>query len=90
MQNGPAYMWRTKTWKLILYFAEDLSQAVNHTDRVRGELYDLEHDPHEWHNLFSDERYAERREALTRELLMHLACAWARYPRHAAKAGLGE
>ena len=89
VQSAPAYMWRTRRWKLILYFAEDLSQAMNHTDQVRGELYDLEHDPHEWHNLFADERYAERREALTRELLMHLACAWARYPRHTAKAGLG-
>ena len=58
VQSGPAYMWRTRTWKLILYFAEDLSQAVNHTDRVRGELYDLEHDPHEWRNLFADERHA--------------------------------
>lgn len=61
---------------------------MNRTDRVRGELY-LERDPHEWRNLFADERHAERREALTRELLMHLACAWARYPRHAANACLG-
>lgn len=89
VQNAPVYMWRTKRWKLLLYLAEDLSEAMNHTDQVQGELYDLENDPYEWNNLFSDECHAEQREALTREMLMHLACAWARYPRHTAKAGLG-
>lgn len=54
--GAPAWMWRTDRHKLIL-FSDPASREM------RGELYDLERDPHEWRNLFATE-------ALLRERLM--------------------
>lgn len=77
----PAYMWRTQTAKLILYFPAEVDQPLAKLDRVEGELYDLADDSHEWHNRYHDPAYAGLRESLTRELLMHLATIWSTYPR---------
>ena len=85
-QAAPAYMWRTNEWKLILYLPGDLAGAMRCVDAARGELYDLARDPQEWNNLYDEPDYLSKREELTRQLLMHLACAWARYPRQPARA----
>ncbi|MBN2183313.1 MAG: sulfatase-like hydrolase/transferase [Sedimentisphaerales bacterium] len=78
---APAYMWRKQDWKLILFFDRPLAEARLAVDKARGELYDLKNDPHEWHNLYGNSDYAEIREQMKTELLMHLACAWEGYPK---------
>jgi hypothetical protein len=40
----------------------------------------LKDDPHEWKNLYGDDSFAAVREQMKTELLLHLACAWARGP----------
>jgi hypothetical protein len=55
---------------------------------MRGELYDLRADPHEHENLYDDPEHLSVRERLTRELLVHLASVWARYPWQPAKPRL--
>ncbi len=86
IQLPPTYMWRTREWKLILYLpCADITDAMLSVDNVRGELYHLTDDPNEWNNLYFDEGCRDIREELTRELLMHLACVWAKYPRKPAK-----
>ncbi|MEJ6952272.1 sulfatase family protein [Natronospora cellulosivora (SeqCode)] len=86
-QPAPAYMWRKKEWKLILYQGGTLLDAVQRTDKVKGELYNLEEDPHEWENLYFDDNYASVREEMKTELLMHLASSWARGPFYFDKDG---
>lgn len=81
LQSAPAYMWRSKEWKLILYLAGKAADAAFRVDQVKGELYDLGKDPQEWGNLYDMPDYAGIREELTRQLLMHLASVWAKYPR---------
>jgi arylsulfatase A-like enzyme len=78
--GSPAYMWRTKDWKLILYMACPLQEAMARFNQSRGELYDLREDPHEWKNLYAEPAHAPIREQLKTELLMHLACLSAAYP----------
>jgi len=78
--GAPAYMWRTPDWKLILFMDRPLAEAGSHLDEVRGELYDLRNDPHEWNNLYSAAAQAGVREQMKTELLMHLACASAAFP----------
>lgn len=80
LQPAPAYMWRKKSWKLILFMPGPLKDAVSRLDQIKGELYDLESDPNEWHNLYYDDAHASIREQMKTELLMHLACVWARGP----------
>ncbi|MDD9269386.1 sulfatase [Paenibacillus sp. GCM10023248] len=77
---APAFMWRKQDWKLILYLPGTLQDAVTRIDELKGELYHLKEDPHEWHNGFQDERWHAIRERMTAELLMHLMCAWTRGP----------
>lgn len=77
---APAYMWRKKDWKLILYLGGALDDAIERCGGVKGELYHLDGDPHEWNNLFYEDTYSGVRERMTRELLMHLACCWAKGP----------
>jgi arylsulfatase A-like enzyme len=89
-QPAPAYMWRTKEWKLILYLPATIVDATCRLDDIRGELYDLRTDPHEWNNLYGSAKHAEVRERMTRELLMHLAVAWAKAPFHWYKMGEGR
>lgn len=80
IQIAPAYMWRSEEWKLILYLPGPLEKAANRLLSVRGELYHLTEDPHEWHNLYDASDQRERREQMTRELLFYLATVWARFP----------
>jgi arylsulfatase A-like enzyme len=79
-------MWRTKEWKLILYQVGKVTDATSRVDEVHGELYDLTSDPQEWCNLYEVDQFKTVRETLTRQLLMHLASVWARYPRQNARA----
>ena len=61
---SPAWMYRTPRYKLILYCEGSLPR----TAPTGGELYDLQADPHEWHNLYNDPAYAAIRESLTARL----------------------
>jgi arylsulfatase A-like enzyme len=90
LQQAPAYMWRTQDWKLILYLPGELAGATARTGLAQGELYDLRADPHEWNNLYDDAAVLDVRERLTRDLLMYLACVWARYPYRPARAKLAD
>jgi arylsulfatase A-like enzyme len=85
LQEAPAYMWRTRDWKLITYLPGVVADAGARVHEARGELYDLRADPNEYENLYDDPGHLSVRERLTRELLMHLASAWAKYPFRAAK-----
>lgn len=78
--GSPAYMWRTPKWKLILFSDNPLLQARFSPNQIKGELYNLESDPHEWKNLYNDKKYQEIREQLKTELLEHLAFSFAGYP----------
>lgn len=88
MFGTPAYMWRKKDWKLILYLPGHLTEVIGQVDHTQGELYNLKTDPHEWHNLYDNEQYAVVREQLKTELLMHIATAWAKGPAFYEKSGL--
>ena len=74
--GAPAYMWRTPKFKLILFMDKPLDEAHLAPDSAKGELYDLEADPHEWKNLYADSGYSLIREKMKTDLLMHLACTW--------------
>ncbi len=78
--GSPAYMWRTKKWKLILFVDKTLNEAKSASEPMKGELYDLEADPHEWKNLFDDEKYVKIREQLKTELLENLSVTFSGYP----------
>jgi arylsulfatase A-like enzyme len=80
LQPAPAYMWRKKAWKLILFMPGSVTEGILHTDEIKGELYSLEEDPHEWRNLYYNNEHASIRELMKTELLMHLACSWAKGP----------
>lgn len=82
IERPPAYMWRKKEWKLILFmpgYFENLDMKLNN---VTGELYHIKKDPLELNNLYDNKKYLEMREQMTRELLIHLAISWSRFPRH--------
>ncbi len=83
-QPAPAWMWRTKEYKLILF----RTGPVYGESEIRGELYDLKNDPNEWVNLFDDERYIKTRLALTEQLLSHMASAFAKAPAFGDYQGL--
>jgi arylsulfatase A-like enzyme len=85
VQAAPAYAWRTKDWKLILWLDGDVPGALLRTDQVKGNLFHLAEDPHEWHDLYHAPEHFTRREAMTRQLLMHLAVSLAKFPFQAAK-----
>lgn len=87
-QKAPAYMWRTHDWKLITYLPGDVADTVARVHEARGELYDLRADPHEHKNLYGDPGHLSVRERLTREFLMYLAHAGAKYPWQPAKPRL--
>ncbi|TVY11399.1 sulfatase family protein [Paenibacillus cremeus] len=78
--SAPALMWRTKEWKLILYLPGSIADSVTRVGEYSGELYHLKEDPNELNNVYREERFAAVRERMTAELLMHLACSWARGP----------
>lgn len=77
---APAYMWRKKDWKLILFIPGRLDGTAAQSGLVKGELYNLKDDPHEWKNLYDNEKFAAVREQMKTELTMYLACVWARGP----------
>jgi len=78
--GAPAYMWRTNKWKLILFSDQPMEQAKSSTKPMKGELYDLENDPHEWKNLYNSKKHQKIREQLKTELLEHIAVAFAGFP----------
>ncbi len=78
--GAPAYMWRTKKWKLILFVDKPLNEAKFSAEQIKGELYDLESDPHEWKNLYSNKKYQKIREQLKTELLENLAVTFSGFP----------
>jgi len=81
---APTYLWRTRDWKLILHLPGEITDASLRLADVQGELYDLQNDPHEWISLYDDPQHLATRERLTRDMLMHLAVAWAKHPGQAA------
>lgn len=89
LQRAPAYLWRTKDWKLILYFDSDFPTARRAPAAFKGELYDLAADPREWVNRFDDPAARDIRERMTSQLLMHLALANAAWPRRDSVGALG-
>ena len=81
IEKSPSYMWRTRNWKLILYMPEHFINLDSKLDEVKGELYDLFNDPNEFYNLYEKKESLEVREKMTRDMLMHLAISWSRFPR---------
>ena len=57
-----------------------LSEAKLSPHNAKGDLYDLEKDPHEWNNVYYSAENKVIREQLKTELLMHLACTWTSFP----------
>ena len=53
----------------------------NGTDDIIGELYDLKNDPLELNNLYSQSEHFALREQMTRQLLVHVMVALAKFPR---------
>ena len=49
-------------------------------DQIKGELYNLETDPHEWENVYHDNKNSVICEQLKTELLEHLTCSFAGFP----------
>ena len=89
VQRAPAYMWRTRDWKLVTYLPGDAAGgSAARAYEVKGELYDLRADPREVENLYEKADHLSVRERLTGELLMHLASVWARHPWQAARPPL--
>jgi arylsulfatase A-like enzyme len=58
---------RTKKHKLIFYYGLPITGSENAT-LPAWELYDMEKDPHEMNNVYSDPAYAGAREKLKDEL----------------------
>lgn len=68
-----AFMWRTKSHKLILVFKRKaVVNEYNEKDILTGELYNLEKDPKEWKDLYRDKKNKEIREKMTMDLIRHL------------------
>ena len=68
-----AFMWRTKSHKLILVFKrKSVVNEYNEKDILTGELYNLEKDPKEWKDLYRDKKNKEIREKMTMDLIRHL------------------
>lgn len=78
--GAPAWMWRTNKWKLILFSDQPMEAAKSSKEPFKGELYDLENDPHEWKNLYDSKKHKKIREQLKTELLEHVAVAFTGFP----------
>ena len=68
--GAPAWMWRTKKWKLILFSDQPMEQAKSSAKPMKGELYDLENDPDELINIASKD--SNTLSAMKAELFAHL------------------
>lgn len=80
-QSGPLWMWRTPQWKLILGANDRLArEATADPGEGRGELYDLAADPVELRDRWDDPACLAQRERLQRQLLLHVAAAFGRFP----------
>ena len=68
-----AFMWRTKSHKLILRMkrnADDDASKCTSDDIIGGEFYDLRKDNQKWNDLYSSENPTVKK--MTKELLAHL------------------
>ena len=83
-QLAPAWMWRNKNYKLILF----RDGVITDDTPLRGELYDLKRDPYEWHDIFDDPAYAPVRWQLTTALLNRMMTVFAKAPAHGDYKGL--
>ena len=83
-QAAPAWMWRSKDYKLILY----RKGTVLDDTPLRGELYDLSKDPHEWYNQYDNPEYLSVKLRMLEELINHIATAYAPGPAFGDKEGL--
>jgi len=81
---APAYMWRTRDWKLVLYFDGNLDELRRHPERIQGELFNLQDDPAEYVNLYGRPEVQTVQQECTRDLLVQLAVSWSHFPRHAS------
>ncbi len=69
----PSYMWRQREHKLIVTMGRPVPPGGYQADDiVAGELYDLEHDPREWKNLYDDEEFTTVRRDMCDALLTHM------------------
>ena len=84
LQPAPAWMWRTADWKLILFRDGNVLEDTP----LRGELYDLQNDPHEWVNRFGDPACRAIRDRLILDLVAHVSSAFARGPAFGDYRGL--
>lgn len=83
-QPAPSWMWRNKDYKLILF----REGTVLDDTPLKGELYDLQKDPHEWHNQYYNPEYAAVRMSMMEELLSHIASTYAKGPAFGDVRGL--
>ena len=81
VQYGPKYMWRKDGFKLVLNMPGKVPDALTRLDDIIGELYDLKNDPLEVNNLYDRREYFTLREQMTRQLLVHVMVALAKFPR---------
>ena len=83
-QTAPSWMWRGDRYKLILF----RDGVITDDTPLRGELYDLKSDPHEWYNLFDDPACADIKTQLLLELINRISTAFAKAPAHGDYRGL--
>lgn len=83
-QPAPCWMWRNEDYKLILF----REGTVLDDTPLKGELYDLKRDPHEWENQYYNPEYAEVRLRMMEGLVNHIATAYAKGPAFGDKLGL--
>lgn len=91
--KAPAhYGWRDARYKLIYFYNDGMGLPGTGAFAYPGEweLYDLQADPDELHNIFHDPAYRERREALQRRLWQAQHAVGDRpHPSQAVPPGLG-
>jgi arylsulfatase A-like enzyme len=72
-EGEAAFMWRTKTDKLILVFKrKENANDYTSEDIITGEFYDLENDPMEWKDLYNSAEVKTIQELFQKQLIKHL------------------